>query len=195
LLRKLHQCLKKLEALPPNLQRIKLKHFRAHPAVRNTRNKLADELLNDGKLMDAEELLVESLGNRPFREFMAIDRDAAILLAKVYQVANRPHLVDTLLGNDTEGRNVLNSWFSQWVDSDPDRRSLEIASVSEQNTTEWPKGAVNVTIATASENFGMDNAIACRMKSCVGETLLGWEITSSANANADIAASTAHSDI
>jgi len=175
--------IKKLEALPPNLQRIKLKHFRAHPAVRNSRNKLADELLNDGKLMDAEELLVESLGTRPFREFMAIDRDAAILLAKVYQVANRPHLVDTLLGDDTEGRNVLNSWFSQWVDSDPDRRSLEIASVSEQNTTEWPKGKVNVTIATASENFGMDNAIACRMKSCVGETLLGWEITSSANDN------------
>jgi len=173
----------KLEALPPNLQRIKLKHFRAHPAVRKTRNKLAEELLNDGKLMDAEELLVESLGTRPFREFMAIDREAAILLAKVYQVANRPHLVDMLLGDDKEGRNVLNSWFSQWVDSDPDRRSIEIASVGELETNEWPKGRVDVKIATASDNFGMDNAIACRMKSCVGETLLGWEVTSSANDN------------
>ena len=173
----------KLQNLPPNLQRIKLKHFRAHPAVRGIRNKLSDELLNGGKLMDAEELLVESLGSRPLSELITIDREAAILLAKVYQVANRPHLVDKLLGNDANGRSTVMSWFGKWVESEPDRRSLILEPAPIQSERDWPQGRVDVKISTAMENFGLDNAISYRIKSCVGEALLGWEVNSSANDN------------
>lgn len=182
----------KIPKLQPNLQRVKLKHLRSVPLISQVRVRLAEELLEEGNLLDAEELALEAFENLPSTSWLEVDQGAATVLAKVYAAAFRMDLVDKILPPSSGGETAkVRADFEQWYRGWAERGNESIPpSIVNQifkaiPTENWPKGRVEVSVNSSQEMMQLqgfaDTTIPCRVQEVVGETLQDWDFAYSTN--------------
>jgi outer membrane protein assembly factor BamB/tetratricopeptide (TPR) repeat protein len=182
----------RIPKLQPNLQRVKLKHLRSVPLISQVRVRLAEELLDEGNLLDAEELAMEAFGDQPVNSWIEIDAGAAAVLSKVYAAAFRMDLVDKILppsagGQVAKVRGDVEQWYRAWTE-----RGNETIPPSVVNqifraipTMDWPKGKIEVSVNASQEMMQLqgfaDATIPCRVQEVIGETLQDWDFSYSTN--------------
>lgn len=182
----------RIPKLQPNLQRVKLKHLRSVPFISQVRVRLAEELLDEGNLLDAEELAMEAFGDQPVNSWIEIDAGAAAVLSKVYAAAFRMDLVDKILppsagGQVAKVRGDVEQWYRAWTE-----RGNETIPPSVVNqifraipTMDWPKGKIEVSVNASQEMMQLqgfaDATIPCRVQEVIGETLQDWDFSYSTN--------------
>ncbi len=175
--------LKKLDAMQPNLQRLKLKHLRAFPQVAPARVRLANELLEEGKLLDAEEVLLEGTmdSERDLRN--SLDPQSRLILAKIYGASYRLGLAMKLLNEDPQASNEFTEWYSKWRNQEHDRQLFSIQDGIEpapMNLAAWPTSPIEVKITELQQmpmqGFIQEQASSYRIRKTVGEAMRGWSV-------------------
>ncbi|XZE44747.1 PQQ-binding-like beta-propeller repeat protein [Pirellulaceae bacterium SH467] len=178
----------KIPKLQPNLQRVKLKHFRSVALVSKVRVRLAEELLEEGNLLDAEELAIEAFASEPIANWIQIDSGAAEVLAKVYAASFRMDLVEKILPSAstdevTQVRARVEEWYRIWAERGNEVYPQAIANrfFNAIPTNEWPKGKVEGNVNASQEMMQLqgfaDSTLPCRVQGVVGETLQNWDFT------------------
>lgn len=182
----------RIPKLQPNLQRVKLKHFRSVPLISQVRVRLAEELLEEGNLLDAEELALEAFGDQPASSWIEMDSGAAAVLSKVYAAAARMDLVDKILPPSAAGqvgkvRGEIEQWYRSWAERGNDAIPQSVVNqiFKAIPTNNWPKGSIEVSVNASQEMMQLqgfaDTTIPCRVEKVIGETLQDWDFTYSAN--------------
>ncbi len=179
-----------IETLQPNMQRLKLLHFRSLPQFQDARMKLAEEYLSDGKLLEAEHLLLSDTDSplaSPLGEIMKTSPNVGLALAKVYTGANRMDLVHRILGTDHISHlSTLLDWYKDWTKTPYDTSNTMLEPQNSEglpavSSEDWPTGKLEMRVTevvSQGDRGGVSESyVRCQLSSVVGETLQGFDFS------------------